>query len=255
MKSRIVAPAAASRGITLKKKQWKRPKVTSLVPAASPREPNVLCNAKLPMTSQSLLPSIHVGLQLHQIIVVTSLVDMKLAIADLSTSGTIGFDTESKPTFRKGEESLGPHLVQLSTLKRAYLFSIPSHIVTESEREFCNSLVRIFKSNSIKKVGFGLANDLNLINSKFGCDLVNFVDLGLALREEGGAQLVGTKTAVLRYLDKVLEKPKKLSMSDWSKSIQFYNSRMILYAANDAHVALLVYNEWQRRLTEASSRN
>ena len=174
---------------------------------------------------------------------------MKLAIAALSACSVVGFDTESKPTYRKGETSLGPHLVQLSTLHRAYLFSIPSFIVSDSDRQYCKNLTRIFESSSIKKVGFGLANDVSLIRSKFGCDLVNFVDLGLAVREQGETQLVGTKTAVLRFFNKVLDKSKKISMSEWSKSAENYEPRMILYAGFDAHVALLVYNEWQIRLS------
>ena len=36
----------------------------------------------------------------------------------------IGFDTESKPTFVKGEASTGPHLVQLATDTHVYLFQI-----------------------------------------------------------------------------------------------------------------------------------
>jgi hypothetical protein len=36
----------------------------------------------------------------------------------------IGFDTESKPTFRKGEVSTGPHLVQLATDAHVFLFPV-----------------------------------------------------------------------------------------------------------------------------------
>jgi ProP effector len=34
------------------------------------------------------------------------------------------FDTESKPTFTRGETSTGPHLIQFSTDAKAYLFQI-----------------------------------------------------------------------------------------------------------------------------------
>ncbi|MCD6061623.1 MAG: 3-5 exonuclease, partial [Moraxellaceae bacterium] len=35
-----------------------------------------------------------------------------------------GFDTESKPTFQAGEASEGPHVIQLATLDRAFVFQL-----------------------------------------------------------------------------------------------------------------------------------
>ena len=40
------------------------------------------------------------------------------AAAELAGSPVWGFDTESKPTFRKDEVSEGPHIVQLANLPK-----------------------------------------------------------------------------------------------------------------------------------------
>jgi ribonuclease D len=47
------------------------------------------------------------------------------SLAALAGADVVGFDTESKPTFTKGEESTGPHLVQLATDSTAYLIHTP----------------------------------------------------------------------------------------------------------------------------------
>ena len=46
------------------------------------------------------------------------------ALQELAGVTALGFDTESKPTFVKNEASTGPHIVQLSTLERAYIFQL-----------------------------------------------------------------------------------------------------------------------------------
>lgn len=53
----------------------------------------------------------------------------------------IGFDTESKPTFLKGEESTWPHLVQLATDERAYLFPVSS--------TYCSPVLKMILSHRL----------------------------------------------------------------------------------------------------------
>ena len=64
------------------------------------------------------------GIALADVRLVRSRQDADGALAALLASDAIGFDTESKPTFQKGEQSTGPHLVQLATDQHAYLFQI-----------------------------------------------------------------------------------------------------------------------------------
>jgi len=47
------------------------------------------------------------------------------ASAELAAAaGVWGFDTESKPTFFKDQLSEGPHIVQLATLHKAWVFQL-----------------------------------------------------------------------------------------------------------------------------------
>lgn len=77
---------------------------------------------------------------------------------ELFQAAVFGFDSESKPTFQKGEVQTGPHLIQLATLDKAYLFQM--------KPEIWAFLAPIFASRDQIKVGFGLKNDAHLFRKK-----------------------------------------------------------------------------------------
>ncbi len=148
----------------------------------------------------------------------------------------IGFDTESKPTFTKGEVSDGPHLVQLATDDKAYLYPI-------TNRQALDGLRAILESLQVLKVGFGLRDDLRRLQSKLEICPVHVLDLAITLRQEKRAD-VGAKAAVARFFGQRLQKSKKTATTNWSNP--FLTERQMLYAANDAQVALRVYRSWQQ---------
>ncbi len=164
------------------------------------------------------------------------------ACAELLAGDAIGFDTESRPTFRKGELATGPHLVQLASDDRAWLFPVARGV----DR---SSLQRILESTSVLKVGFGLGNDRSALRERLGIELANVLDLGEVLRGPGHRGTVGTKVAVAHFLGRKLQKSKRTGTSNWA-SPQL-SERQLLYAANDAHVALRLYRAW--RAGEGSS--
>jgi ribonuclease D len=173
-----------------------------------------------------------------------SLADVRLvdseALADealdaLMHAGVIGFDTESKPTFLKGEMSTGPHLVQLATESRVYLFQI-------SRVHGSKALKAILESPQVLKAGFGLGNDRSALQSRLDIGIDNLLDLGEVLRGPGHRGTVGAKVAVAHFFAQRFQKSKKTSTSNWAAPN--LTERQILYAANDAHVALRIYRAW-----------
>jgi RNA polymerase sigma factor for flagellar operon FliA len=196
----------------------------------------------------------HIGLSIESITVVTTIESLHSAMRHLRSCSTIGFDTESTPSFRKGVIKNGPHLVQLATIDRAYLFPI-QFSNNEFQKNFKILLKDILQSESVRKVGFGLGSDKYEIFKKFESEVNNIVDLSYHLRENGSVNQVGTKTAVTRFLNVELKKSKSISTSIWGMPIERYSKDMIAYAANDAHVALLVYNEWRKQIDAAKATN
>jgi len=131
----------------------------------------------------------------------------------------------------------GPHLVQLASDDHAWLFPV-AHGVDR------NSLREILESPAVLKVGFGLGNDRSALKSRLGIALANVLDLGEVLRGPGHRGTVGTKVAVAHFFGQKLHKSKKTGTSNWASPK--LTERQLLYAANDAHVALRLYRAWRR---------
>lgn len=188
------------------------------------------------MLAASELP-IYNGVSMARITLVGDAALAGRALAALLAAPAIGFDTESKPTFLKGEISTGPHLVQLATDEHVYLFPV---VVAANH----DVLRQILAAQNVLKVGFGLGNDRSALRSRLGIELANVLDLGEALRGPGHRGTVGAKVAVAHYFGQKFQKSKKVGTSNWASAR--LNERQLLYAANDAHVALQIYRAWLR---------
>ena len=176
------------------------------------------------------------GLQLADVRLVKSAADAQAAQAALLAADAIGFDTESRPTFVKGESSDGPHLIQFADDRHAWLFQVgPDFAHTAAVKA-------ILESDMTLKVGFGLSDDIKRVRAKLGIEPVKVVDLGVVLRVPGQKNDLGAKSAVAKYFGQSLTKSKKISTTNWSAPR--LNEKQILYAADDAQVALRVYRHW-----------
>ena len=177
------------------------------------------------------------GIRFEDVQLVQSRHAAEEALAQLLTADVLGFDTESKPTFRKGEESTGPHLIQLATDEGAWLFPLTA--------DFDATILKpLLESPHVLKVGFGLRDDVKRLTVKFGIEMQGVVDLSVALR---GIQRqdFGAKTAMAYFFGQKLQKSKRISTTNWARLP--YSTGQLLYAANDAQVPLRVYREWVRR--------
>ena len=184
--------------------------------------------------AEELLPP-YDGIKLADVRMVKTDRDAAEALAALLAMDVLGFDTESKPTFLKGEVSTGPHLVQLATDEAAYLFQIgaaPALAVLKA----------VLESRTILKVGFGLQDDVKRLRAKLGIDTLNVLDLSTALRK-GERNTLGAKTAVAKFFGQKLQKSKKITTTNWA--LPRLSEKQILYAADDAHVALKIYRRWR----------
>lgn len=175
------------------------------------------------------------GIKLSDVRLVTTPSEAAAARTALLAADVIGFDTESKPTFLKGETSTGPHLIQLATDQTAYLFPVGPHPAL-------GELTAILESEHILKVGFGLSDDVRRLRAKLGIQAAGVVDLSVALRSSGQRNDLGAKTAVAKFFGQKLQKSKKISTTNWASSR--LSEKQILYAADDAHVALRIFRHW-----------
>jgi ribonuclease D len=175
------------------------------------------------------------GIKLADIRLVQSPQDAERALGALLAADAIGFDTESKPTFQKGEASTGPHLIQFATDDAAYLFQVGAGAAIDT-------LKTILEADLPLKVGFGLSDDVKRLYNKLDITVAGVLDLSVALRTSGQRNDLGAKTAVAKFFGRQLQKSKKISTTNWA-NVRL-SERQILYAADDAQVALRVYRRW-----------
>lgn len=202
------------------------------------------------MTNTDTLPADAAELPLFDLLpdcsirMVVTEADAQSALSDIFSSAVVGFDTESKPTFAKGEVRTGPHLIQVSTERATWLFRTANPSAMAAAR-------RILESPTPVKAGFGLRDDLSMLSANLGVTCSGVLDLAVALRPAGDTRDVGAKAAVARFFGARMRKSKRTSTSDWS--LQKLSRRQITYAANDAWVALRVHAEWLSSAPGSSS--
>lgn len=144
-----------------------------------------------------------------------------------------GFDTESKPTFFKDQVSDGPHIVQLSTAERAWVFQL--HDAP------CRDVVSALLSHpGVPKAGFGLGDDNKRIISKLRVQPADVLDLNSVFHRDGWRKDMGVKGAVAVLFNRRFIKSKKAATSNWANPR--LSEAQLVYAANDAYAAARVYD-------------
>jgi ribonuclease D len=172
-------------------------------------------------------------LGLDRIHLVANAAQAHSAHAELAMAAAWGFDTESKPTFFKDQVSEGPHIVQLSTERHAWVFQL--HDLE------CRAVVAdLLALPGIVKAGFGLGDDRKRIASKLGVDPVGVLELNTVFRERGYRKDMGVKGAVAVLFNRRFIKSRKATTSNWANPR--LTEAQLIYAANDAYAALRVFD-------------
>ena len=183
-----------------------------------------------PTKEQIRLMPLFTGIHPDNIKVVTQKKEADAAAAELSKYSCLGFDTESKPCFNKGESSTGPHLIKISSLEKAYLF--PTKFP-----ETIDAINQVLSNPNIKKVGFGLINDRKILKGKFGITLESAEELSTKVKRFAGVkENVGARAAVAMFFQQRLSKGAQTS--NWAKFP--LQEHQIKYAADDAYAALCI---------------
>jgi ribonuclease D len=152
---------------------------------------------------------------------VATLRDLEQARADIRQERVVGLDTETRPSFRKGESHL-PCLVQAATAQAVYLFQL-------HRLDVFPALVELLASPAIIKAGVGLAHDLRQLQLVFPFTVENVLDLGVVARRRGLGQ-TGVRNLAGMFLG--FRIPKGNRTSNWAA--RQLSAAQITYAATDA---------------------
>ena len=161
--------------------------------------------------------------------------DISYALKTLKKSKVIGFDTETRPNFKKGvSNSNKVALLQLATLNDAFLFKL--HDVKLIEDIFA-----ILSDKKIVKIGAAVHDDIKALNKLKPFTPNNFVDLQKIVEQYG----IGDKS--LRKLTGIILKQrlsKTQQLSNWEREELDVGQQN--YAATDAWVCVRIYNELKK---------
>lgn len=163
-----------------------------------------------------------------EVVVVREKSEVDTAVAELAMEKVLGFDTETRPSFRKGENHR-PALLQLAGSKKVFIFQLRRIFLPRH-------LKNILSDPHIVKAGVSLAYDISKLQELRPFQEAGMVELSRA------AKLAGIKNHGLRGLAAVLlgiRIPKGASTSNWGATE--LTTSQIRYAATDAWIGREVY--------------
>jgi len=164
-----------------------------------------------------------------EIIVIEHTRNLGKALEEIYSWGYVGFDTETRPNFRKGENHK-PALLQVAGAQKTYLFRL-------NKLGFPPLLRSLMNDENIIKVGLALENDLPelALHEKF--TPAGMVDLN-QLCPQLGFQNIGARKLAAIFLKIRLKKSQQTS--NWENPI--LTEAQLKYAALDAWICREIFS-------------
>ena len=183
--------------------------------------------------SKESLSQLPVATYTGEICVIDAKSQIKAAVEELKKAPIIGFDTETRPSFKKGQ-SYKVALIQLSTPERCYLFR--TNIIGLPQE-----LIDIFEDPNLLKVGLSIHDDFHSLHKfddiKTDINPESFIDLQSYVKN-------------FRILDNSLSRlygilfgeriSKSQRLTNWEAASLTEGQK--IYAALDAYACIRIYN-------------
>ena len=183
--------------------------------------------AKVEDKIQPLLERISFPGKIH---LITNDQELSAAAEMLITASELGFDTETRPSFKKGEV-YKVALLQLATDADAFLIRL--HGISNFK-----VLKTIFENKAVLKVGQAIGDDIKLLRKTFEFEPHNFIELQDIAKAQN-LKNFGLKGMTAEVLNAALSKGPKTS--NWEARV--LTRQQELYAATDAWIGLKLYRK------------
>lgn len=164
-----------------------------------------------------------------EIVIVDNDSALEEACQVLAKERVLGFDTETRPSFKAGVTNKVA-LLQLSTYERCYLIRL-------CKVKLSNKLLSILQRSDIMKIGADVAGDLRSLGKLRSFTPRGFVDL------QSEVAKVGIEDKSLRKMSGIIlgkRVSKAQRLSNWEA--QTFTEQQKMYAATDAWVCLKIYD-------------
>jgi len=174
-----------------------------------------------------------------EIVVVEDPEHFRIVAEELKNEKIIGFDTETKPSFKKGTRH-EVALLQLSTNDKAYLIRL-------NKTGFNGELVKLMSDPDVLKAGVGIRDDIRALKRLRDFEPAGFVEVQDFAQEAGLENISLKKLAALVMKVRV---SKRQRLSNWEA--EALTESQLNYAATDAWAALLIYEGLNEKFPELS---
>ena len=168
-----------------------------------------------------------------RIVVVLTERDADKAVRYLLSQPILGVDTETRPSFKKGETHQVA-LLQVSSYDVCFLFRL-------NQLGLSPSVKRLLEDTRVPKIGLSLRDDLLSLHKLGDFNAGNFIDLQDHMREIGVEDLSLQKLYANFFAQKI---SKREQLTNWEADI--LQDKQKLYAATDAWSCIMLYEELQR---------
>ena len=163
-----------------------------------------------------------------EIVVVDTADKLQQAVEEMSSASQLGFDTETRPSFKRGV-SYSVSLLQLSVDNKAWLIRLNKIGMTKD-------LASLLESKEILKIGVAIRDDIKGLQKQLPFTPANFIDLQVVAKERGLEDFSLKKLAAHVMGVKI---SKRQRLSNWEADrLSLAQQR---YAATDAWVSLQIY--------------
>jgi ribonuclease D len=165
-----------------------------------------------------------------RIIVILTPGETEKAVRYLLSQPILGFDTETRPSFKRGHQ-YKVSLLQVSTPDTCFLFRLNHTGLTPS-------LIKLLEDRTIPKIGLSWHDDINALSKIGKFKTGSFTDIQDMVRELGIEDLSLQKLYANLFGQKI---SKRQQLSNWEADI--LSDKQKMYAATDAWACIMIYNE------------
>lgn len=178
-----------------------------------------------------------------RIIVVQTEQEAVKAASYLQKYSVLGFDTETRPSFKKGQNHKIA-LMQLSTQDTCFLFRLNFIGIPEG-------LSQILANPDIRKIGLSLKDDFRAIKKRAKTDfeVANFIELQSFVKKFGIEDNGLQRIYAILFGEKI---SKSQRLSNWEADV--LSEAQQKYASLDAWACLCIYNKLIRLNPELSDK-
>ena len=168
-----------------------------------------------------------------RIVVVLTERDADKAVRYLLSQPILGVDTETRPSFKKGQMHQVA-LLQVSSYDVCFLFRL-------NQLGLSPSVKRLLEDKQVPKIGLSLRDDLLSLHKLGDFNAGYFIDLQDHMREIGVEDLSLQKLYANFFAQKI---SKREQLTNWEADI--LQDKQKLYAATDAWSCIMLYEELMR---------